>query len=193
MAKIHPQSNTEAELKFCVYLTPPLSKYWGSWGRWQQRASGYDHMHGEETSGGVMESGTLGQKYWLNPLNIGSFTLLHQLSQRTPAKSLSQSFDGKRTRVNEPVIRSGEKLGSPGGSIQPRWRTTTGHSVSQLGMAVFRWSPWGSGPPTQAEMSTLTSLCGQSDVGAHGGRSGAEGTDQAMLGVGKSRTFSPGS
>lgn len=27
MAKIHPQSNTEAELKFCVYLTPPLSKY----------------------------------------------------------------------------------------------------------------------------------------------------------------------
>lgn len=132
MAKIHPQSNTEAGLKFCVYLTPPLSKSWCSWGRWQQRASGYDHMHGEERSGGVIKSGTLGQKYWLNPLNIGPSCSCTSWASVHQPKVWARALMEREHKWMNPLLGVGrnwdllEDPSSPGGgqpqaTVCPNW------------------------------------------------------------------------
>lgn len=191
MAKIHPQSNTEAGLKFYVLLTP-LPKSWGSWGRSEQRVNGYDRVHGQERSGGVTENGTLGQKHWLNWLKglSGSCTnsaSVHQL------KVWASVLLGRKHEWMNPLLR----VASPGGSIQPCWRTATGHGNSHLGMAAFRWSSRDYGATTQAEVSTLRPMRGWSGLVTQHRCGRAEGLDLAMLSIGKSRaqpwTSSPGS
>lgn len=94
--------------------------------------NGYDHMYGQERSGGFTENGMPGQKHSLNqPCSCTNSASIHEL--KVWARGLLE-------RMKELSIRSAKKLASPGGSIQPRCDSTTGHSASQLGMAVLGWS-----------------------------------------------------
>lgn len=72
---------------------------------------------------------------------------LHQFSQHKTAGSLRQSFAGRKTWVNEPLLGVGRYWHLLEGPSSPREGQTRGHSTSHLSTAAFGRSPVALNPP----------------------------------------------